>query len=74
MEKGKYILLLLFISFNILVGLSLLVKAFAVGWRVWWRAAKAPALLKPTAMAGNRALTNKVWRNQRAGRAIRGAI
>jgi hypothetical protein len=71
MDKGKYILLLLFISFNVLVGLSLLVKAMAQAVRVWWKDAKVS---RPAAMAGNSSLPNTAWRNQRPRRAIHGAL
>lgn len=70
MDKAKYILLLLFIGFNALVGASLLVKALAGYCRQLWPTQKAARAARVSAQARNRGWSNTAWRQQRSARAM----
>ncbi|HEX8708519.1 MAG TPA: hypothetical protein VF723_09775 [Pyrinomonadaceae bacterium] len=64
MDKAKYILLLLFIGFNVLVAVSLLVKVCAEQYRLRWPAPK-PGKDQRAASKRRRVWTDAIWRGQR---------
>jgi hypothetical protein len=71
MDKIKYILLLLFIGFNMLVAASLLLKAFAAKIRARWPEANRPRVARrASTKVRGRVWTAAVWRGQKPARTI----
>lgn len=74
MEQIKYVLLLLFVGFNVVVAVSLLFKVCAEYCRNWWPAPKVGKVLRASAKNGNRAWTNAVRRSQRPAQTMSRAV
>lgn len=64
MDKGAYILVLLFASFYLLLGAFLLAKAFAEAFGAWWRERTPRRVAKASVVARSGVWTDGVWRGQ----------